>query len=61
MARTLLRDAVSPVQWKRVKLSVSLEDSSSSSGEEDDNSAEESCRSEDADDDVTLGLNDGIL
>jgi hypothetical protein len=37
------------------------DDSSSSSGEEDDNSAEESCGSEDVDDDVSLGLNDGIL
>jgi hypothetical protein len=37
------------------------EDSSVSSGEEDDDSAEESCASEGADDNVTLGLNDGIL
>jgi hypothetical protein len=32
-----------------------------SSGEEDDVSAEESCGGEDVDDDITLGLNDGIL
>jgi hypothetical protein len=49
------------VKSKAECVAGATEDSSSSSGEEDDDSAEESCGSKDADDDVTLGLNDGIL
>jgi hypothetical protein len=49
------------VKSKSECVAGATENSSTSRGEEGDNSAEESCGSEDADDDVTLGLNDGIL